>query len=144
MKFCQAHWDRLREAIDARGLGSLVPESGEEAARRLVRDTNEGTSIDTFDPLMGAHNAIWSRAMSEIRDKYQQNPLMLMADPDEHPEWACPVCALSWCHAEHDRLCTQEGCNYPKDFDWATEMIDGAADFMLSEWQRLGGRENDE
>jgi hypothetical protein len=138
MRFCTSHWEALRQAIDARGLSSLVAETGEQAARNLASETSAGGTIDNFDPLMGAHNAIVARAMNEIRDLYQQNPMMLFADETAHPEWACPVCALAWCHAEHNQLCTQDGCNFPKEFDWAAELIDGSADFMLSEWRRLG------
>ena len=138
MKFCQPHWDALRAAIEARGLSALVAESGEKAASNLVSELTGGPSIDNFDPLMGAHNAILSRAMDEIRDRYTQNPLMVMAPEEKHPEWACPICALNWCHAEHERLCVQEGCNWPKGYDWTDEMITGAADFMVREWASRG------
>lgn len=144
MKFCPEHWQRLRSDITNVGLDSLVADSGEKAASNLMSEATEGTTIDNFDPLMWAHNFIWSGAMQSISEQYQQNPLMLMADAAEHPEWACPVCALNWCHAEHDRLCTQEGCNYPKGYDWA-ESIPLVADRALAEWKRLaqveGGQE---
>jgi hypothetical protein len=137
VKFCDAHWDRLQHAISARGMDILVAEDGEQAASKLTSELEHGRTVDNFDPLIGAHNAIVGRAMETIRDHYRQNSLMLMADDPEHPEWACPICALYWCHDEHNRLCTQEGCDWPKDFDWGTEMIDGSADFMLSEWKNL-------
>ena len=34
-KWCQPHWDSLREAIFARGMKHLVPQDGEAAASRL-------------------------------------------------------------------------------------------------------------
>lgn len=138
MKFCADHWSQLRAAIEDRGLGALVAESGEQAGCNMVAEFEHGSTVDTFDPLMGAHNAIVARAMKEIRERYTQNPLMLMADPDEHPEWACPICALGWCHAEHDHLCTRADCNWPREFDWAAEMCNGAADLMLETWRQLG------
>lgn len=141
MKFCSDHWEQLRVAIRSRGLDALVAESGAQAARNLTSEASEGATIDNFDPLMGAHNYIMGNAMDTISDVYRQNSLMLFADENEHPEWACPICALNWCHAEHDRLCTQEGCNYPKAYDWS-ESIDKAADVMLAEWKKLGGRES--
>lgn len=127
MKFCSEHWQQLREAVDASGLSALIAEDGATAVKALASELEDGPTIDNFDPLMAAHNMIWSRAMTEIAEKYQQNPLMLMADDVEHPEWACPICALNWCHAEHNRLCTKENCDYPRDFDWAAEMIGVAA-----------------
>ncbi len=136
MKFCADHWDQLRAAIEARGLSSLVSDSGEKAISNLVSETNDGPTIDNFDPLMSAHNSIWSNAMTVIERTYMQNPLMLMADDPEHPEWACPICCLNWIHADHDEHCTKEGCDYPKGrrYEW---MIDRAADDMAAEWKRL-------
>jgi hypothetical protein len=97
----------------------------------------EGSTIDNFDPLMGAHNAIVAQAMNLIKERYTQNPLMVMADDTEHPEWACPICALNWCHEEHARLCTQADCGWPPTFDWTDEMVNGAADLMLDQWKAM-------
>ncbi len=123
MKFCPEHWQQLRETIEASGLTALIAEDGTAAVKNLASELKDGATIDNFDPLMAAHNMIWSRAMTEIAEKYQQNPLMLMADEADHPGWACPICALNWCHAEHDRLCKQENCDYPPNYDWAPEMM---------------------
>ena len=136
MKFCTDHWTRLRAEIDRVGLTALIPEGGEAAMKAMMRADSEGPSIDAFDPLMQAHNMIWSRAMEEIKTKYQQNPLMTMADDAENPEWACPICALNWCHAEHDRLCTQDGCSYPKGYDWTDEMMT-VSQVVLEDWKKL-------
>jgi hypothetical protein len=135
MKFCAEHWTKLRAAIDDVGLTALIPEGGEAAMKSMVSEL-DGSTVDNFDPLMRAHNMIFSRAMEEIKTKYTQNPLMLMADDHEHPEWACPICALNWCHAEHDRLCKQEGCTYPKEYDWTDEMM-GVAQVVLDDWKGL-------
>ncbi len=140
MRFCPDHWERLREAIKARGLYALVADSGEQAAKNLVSELADGSTIDNFDPLMGAHNAIVAQAMDIIPGQYKQNPMMLFADPDEHPEWACPICALNWCHEEHDRLCTVEDCTWPKGFDWSDDMITGAADHMATVWTEIGDK----
>jgi hypothetical protein len=137
VKFCMPHWTALREAIDARGMAALVAESGEQAGRNLAAELTEGSRIDNFDPLMGAHNAIVAVAMDAIKDPYQQNPMMIFADESEHPDWACPICALYWCHEEHHRLCTQEGCDWPESFDWESQMINGAADHMLATWKGM-------
>lgn len=140
MKFCSDHWQQLRDAIDASGLFALIAESGEQAARNLASEVTEGSTVDNFDPLMWAHNFIWSGAMQSIKEEYQQNPLMLMADEsDPAVTWpTCPICALNWCHAEHDRLCTQEGCNYPKGYDWSTDTFRIAAERAVEHWRSLG------
>jgi hypothetical protein len=137
VKFCPTHWTALREAIDARGLTALVAESGEQAGRNMAQEISDGSRVDNFDPLMGAHNAIVAQAMDAIKGRYTQNPMMIFADEDEHPEWACPICALNWCHEEHARLCAQEGCNWPETFDWTDGMVNGAADYMLATWKGM-------
>ena len=134
MKFCLDHWDALRAEIDRVGLTSIIPENGEGAMRSMVSELQDGPTVDNFDPLMRAHNMIFMRAMEEIKDRYAQNPLMLMASSEEHPEWACPICAWYWCHDEHNRLCTKENCDWPVDFDWAAEML-GVSQVVLEEWQ---------
>lgn len=128
MKMCQDHWEQLRTAIDRRGFS---PSTYEE----LV-EGSEDTPIDFLDPLMGAYVLVMETTLEEIKDRYDQNPLMIMADPSEHPEWACPVCALNWCHAEHLRLCNQAGCDYPKDWDWV-QIIDAAADVTTNTWKAM-------
>ena len=61
MRFCQAHWDRLREEIRAQGLDHLVSSSGEEEAARLASSINDiDKAAVNFDPLMWAYFAIWS------------------------------------------------------------------------------------
>ena len=137
MKFCPDHWTALRHAVSLRKLDALIAESGDAAIGNLLSEMADGSTVDNFDPLMGAHNAIVAQAMTIIKERYTQNPLMVMADDTEHPEWACPICALNWCHAEHERLCTQEGCDWPKGYDWTDEMVNGASDLMLQEWKKL-------
>ena len=63
MNFCDDHWLRLRSAIDERGMSSLVSDSTAELARRVAREADTGPSIDSFDPLMGAHMAICANAL---------------------------------------------------------------------------------
>lgn len=136
MKFCQPHWDALREAIEARGLAALVADGGEAAAKNLASELTDGSTLDNFDPLMSAHFAIWNNAMSLATERYQADPMALMMNHPDHPEWECPICFLNWLHAEHDRLCTQEGCNYPKGetYEW---MIDRAADEQVEAWREM-------
>ena len=138
VRFCPEHWEALRQAIDSRGMSSLVAGSGEQAVSNMASELDHGSTVDNFDPLMGAHNAIVAQAMDLIRDRYQQNPLMLMVEPGPFTTWpTCPICALNWCHKQHIEQCTKEDCDYPRGFDWTSEMIDGAAGLMLQEWEKL-------
>lgn len=63
MKFCTDHWTKLKAEIERRGLSSLIATSGEQAAAQAHQELKDGASKATFDPLMGAHNAIVVRAM---------------------------------------------------------------------------------
>lgn len=66
MKFCQPHWDALREAINARGLGHLVAVNGRDAHARAVAELKGEADVSDFDPLMAAHNMILSRATQDF------------------------------------------------------------------------------
>jgi hypothetical protein len=120
MQFCQDHWDRLRAKIAERGLSALVPDSGEKAVAAL-RDQLAGapTTVDNFDPLMGAMWAIVANLMDTFG-------LVVMTDP------GCPLCKANQAHEEqcaYPGHCTFEGYDY---------MLDRAADDQVTTWQELG------
>jgi hypothetical protein len=129
VKFCQPHWDALRKAITARGLGDFVSKDGTEALQREVRSLEgKPEAKEHFDPLMGAHWAICNRAM-ETLTQIGANPLALMMSDPEHPELECPICHLNFLSAEHDKTCTEPTCKKPKGLtfdDW----IESVADHM--------------
>lgn len=86
MKMCMTHWNELRDKIRALGLYGLVATSGEQAAAQLVKQIDSGPSKANFDPLMGAHNAIWSNAMGVAGIAVMQ--------PNEDGSERCPLCYL--------------------------------------------------
>lgn len=141
MKFCDDHWERLRAAIDDRGLGDLVAQSGERAERNLASEIEQGVSLVNFDPLMSAHWAIVSNAMATI-GRAGASPVYLMAGEDvpedpidptqvSHPDrvrgrsW--PRCPLCYLNVAHELTCTDSRCELDEvgGYDW---MIDRAAD----------------
>lgn len=99
MKFCTEHWEALRTAIDARGMGELVARSGEEAVEYLKREVEGEATVFDFDPLMGCHNTLTHVALQLAGIK--------MMYADENGEQVCPVCAL-------------------KAIDWINDAADGA------------------
>lgn len=125
MKFCQPHWETLRAAIDARGLYHLVAKGGEQAARNLAAEVTAGPSIQTFDPLMSAHNEIWMRAMDV-------GGLAIMA-PNADGSERCPICFLN---DAHDAECKgPPACSLPpRPFD---HWIDKAADLAKRQADEL-------
>lgn len=121
MRFCQDHWDRLRAAIEQRGIGHLIAQGGERAAANLKSEIEAGASIVNFDPLMGAHNAIVSNALSNMPPQ----AAMAMMTVDEPREAACPLCVLN---------ANAPGQPHPNAFD---EWIDLAADDAKSRADEL-------
>jgi hypothetical protein len=87
MKFCMPHWEALRTAVNARGLGDLVARSGEELGAKLEKELAGDNTLASFDPLMAAHNMILSNALNA-------GGLEVMAPNDDGTE-RCPVCYLS-------------------------------------------------
>ena len=127
----------MREAVRERGLEPLVASDGRAAAQAMKDQVvEEGVSLANFDPLMSAHWAIFGNAMRLVAERYNQSPMLLTAEDPAHPELQCPVCALNHIHEEHDRLCKQPNCNYPKGerYEW---MIATAADAAKAEYERL-------
>jgi hypothetical protein len=103
VRFCQPHWDELREAIRTRKLDHLVPKSGEEAVERL-KDELEGNP-DQFDPLMAAHNMVVGNAMNILGLSLFTGDL-------------CPLC-------EVEKAGKEEGLGDGTASGWVTASADG-------------------
>lgn len=139
MQFCEDHWARLRNEIDKRGLTSLVSEDGEKAATKLVREIEEGSSVDNFDPLMYAHNAIFANVLKTLG----QNGLYLLGTGPEDPvegygevyegrTW--PRCPLCYIGLAHEVSCTEPTCRLPK-VDGYAWMLERAAEDAVNKWK---------
>lgn len=86
MKFCTEHWERLRRAIDDRGLTRFVSQSDAD----LIRKHSTGASPATrYDPLLEAHNAI-------VANTFAVAGLELFETRADGSEW-CPICFLLTC-----------------------------------------------
>jgi hypothetical protein len=84
VKFCQDHWDRLRRAIDQRGLSPLIHQGGEAIAEAQMRELQGIDTAGDFDPLMSAHWAIAGNA-SQAMERGGANPLYLLTSGPEDP-----------------------------------------------------------
>ncbi len=123
MRFCQKHWEALKSAIAERGLDGLCAKSVDEIARKQFEELKSGAvKASTFDPLMGAHNAIVSRAIEIVG-------LGLLIPAEDGVE-KCPLCHLQ---AGHDATCTEVGCTHSFE-PW----IGFAANDVRAEAVRLG------
>lgn len=95
MKFCQGHWDKLRAAIDQRGLTPLVAKDGRMAMQNTVLELEGRADEAQFDPLMNAHWMIVGRAL-DLGGMY------LMGSTPEGGEY-CPVCEVM----KHPESCAE-------------------------------------
>lgn len=60
---CQAHWDRIRKALEERGIGHLGAKSGQAAIAAVVTELEGRGDENEFDPLMGCNNMIWTKGL---------------------------------------------------------------------------------
>lgn len=126
MKVCQPHWTELKEAIAARGLDQFVARDGAEVARRMAADGAAAEAAKaSFEPLMGAHNAILSNALRIVGT----DVFLLNEDGSDR----CPLCYLGKVEVE---LVAEHG---RESVGLRTETwIGRAADDMLAHAKALG------
>lgn len=156
MRFCQDHWDRLRQAIEDRGLGDLIASSGATVAQQVAQELEQGeASPTTYEPLMAAHMAILSNSIQILGQANPASVQYLMqdgetvpADPidqERYPKaedgatWPrCPLCYLG---LAHELTCSDDGCSLPiKDgYAW---MIERAADDQKATWEKIQAESN--
>ncbi len=91
MKFCQPHWDELKAAVIAHGVGDLISSDGAEAVSRMTDELKgKAPTLERYDPLLTAHGMITNRAM-ECGGLY----LLMTQTPDGRNDghW-CPLCEV--------------------------------------------------
>ena len=88
MKLCQPHWEALRTAVEAQGLGHLAATSQQDAVNRTMAGMR-GDERAAYEPLIGA-TLLVTEAAVEIA-----GPAMLAIA-------GCPICTLT---AEHKKHC---------------------------------------
>jgi hypothetical protein len=118
MKFCTEHWDKLRTAIDERGLGQLVAKSGEAAAQQIAAQLNGSEDAKDYDPLMAAYWAITA------------NSIKAFGLDSMREDFGCPLCELD----KHAAECKDESCPKYTGAAW----IGFAADGQRSIAEELG------
>ena len=112
MKICPEHWDKLREAIKARGLWPLVLRNGEEAAARAVAELEGKADKASYDPLMNCVWMIYGRA-TELGGLY-----LYTGD-------FCAICEA----VKHSRIGGDDGFRDTQHVE--SHWIDGPADAVL-------------
>ena len=85
MCICQVHWDRLRKAIEERGLSHLVAKTSEEAIE-VVQEELQGNPDAPFDPLMSCNWMIMGQATKMLG--------LSVFNQKEDGSDQCPICAV--------------------------------------------------
>lgn len=111
-RLCKSHESALRKTIESRGLGVLIADTPEDVERCLASQHEDGRTIDNFEPMAGATNAIIVNAYSAV------GSMLLVPNFDGSPR--CPICYLN----DVDPL----GLTYDH---W----LDKAADDMVKIWK---------
>ena len=120
MKFCERHWGMLHKEVEDKGLTQFVAPTGEEAFKRMTADLdNKEFTRSTFDPLMGAHNAIMSNVLGAVG-------LGIFNETEDLQH--CPLC---FAQTEHDDNCQMSGCN--QNFDnWIKKAVEDQMEIAKS------------
>jgi hypothetical protein len=154
VKWCEDHWTRLRDAVQAKPeLGGLIATTGERAAANTVAELEKGKlTLTDFDPLMNAFWAVNANASRIIGETGGPSAALYLLAPPDVPEDAvdrerypkaaegatwprCPLCYLGLAHK-----LTCEGCDLPTvdGFGW---MIGRAADDQVEVLAKLRAEE---
>jgi hypothetical protein len=136
MKWCQKHWDALRDGVKARRMWRFVPESGEEAMDNVVLEL--GGHGSTFDPLMGSMWQLTHKIVENIgRSQGPGAALAAFGDGD----W-CPMCEVQQSYEWWDKpeLNTDGAERPPQARDaqgWIDGKLDGALSYVRSQGWKL-------
>jgi len=84
MKFCEKHWEQLRQVIKDKGMWNLVSDSSQEVMSELITELKN--EEHKFDPLMAAHNAITTAALD--------GGGLYLLSVDEDGNHYCPLCEV--------------------------------------------------
>jgi hypothetical protein len=130
MKFCEKHWQMLRDEAEKQGLGDYVAKSGEEAYDRAMKaaalnEADKPADVANFEPVIGAHNAIIGKVVS-----YVGMGVLEVAGEGDDEVHHCPLCYITKVHEEQ---CTDERCEV-KNFDY---WIEGAMGDQKKELERF-------
>lgn len=102
MQMCQLHFDALRVAIEARGLGHLIAPTEAEIAERVEREMVGRARIEDFEPLMAGAFAIYQQAATFGGDDVMRS------------DFGCPVCEIgndTWIEGAADEMLVSAGAH---------------------------------
>ena len=152
MRTCVAHWDKMRMAVEDRGLSHLVASSTQESAERTIRELECAVAGDCpdvvdFDPLVSLnwHFAIVvleRRGLCVFADRGSEKDGMPENKDEKGFNHVCPLCLIRLDYDLHNTptgRCGDSQCNVllkPGDPVWDDNLLRLSADEMLAQCQR--------
>lgn len=114
MKFCERHWEQMRELINGEEkLANMVSDGAEEITQKMLQEHDQGrATLETYDPLMAMHWGILNIVVERVGlDIFQ------MDGPEDNEGHWCPVCYVTeYCP------CSHTNCGEPY-IPWAFENV---------------------
>jgi len=83
MRFCQPHWQRLKAAIEEKGMMHLAHGSGQKLAASIERQLTGTDSAADFDPLANATWAVYSQFLKNVGLAGMDGDVCPLCDVDE-------------------------------------------------------------
>lgn len=123
MQPCQEHWDKLRKAIDDRGMGHLVAKDGKNLIEKFDEFKAVGAeTLDNFDPLMAAFMGTVARLV-----KQSGNAAILENNPDGSER-------CMWCYVNEKCECGRPGKKCGEAWiDFAADGVQATVEQMKAE-----------
>lgn len=109
MKFCQSHWDKIRDGLKDRSMFHLVAKSSQELFGRFEKEENKQLSVP--DPLMEAHNMILQRSLQFL-------PHIIGKNEDAADGHFCCLCEAAKYLSPHPET------KLPCDESWIVTLLD--------------------
>jgi hypothetical protein len=156
MKFCQTHWDKMRAAIEARGMTPLVASHGNAAIQNIADEIKHGQTIDNFDPLMAMHWNISGNLLELLGQaagyllscrEGEEDPIDVSKLQDR-PELAAkflgkkwPLCPICYANIAHEITCSEERCSldrvngYDVCIEWSADGVRQTLDELMARKQ---------
>lgn len=167
MRLCRHHWDKLREQIEAAGLGKFVAQDGIQAASRFLAASKSGTAeAESFEPMLSAFFMITERMLALIGRAANPSTVAYLLEDDDAPEdpivfdlyrngrdvrirlqnpldtrpvtW--PRCPLCYANLAHELNC--DGCGLPA-IDGYDIVITRAVEACVAKARELGLKVDD-
>lgn len=121
---CEEHSRKLREAVTARGMGSLIAPDGAALRARVYNQPFPPTNRSAFEPVFYCVMMIGTRFAAEWGGELAETIGTAMTE-------VCPIC---WLDTQHKRVCHDPDCNLSVEVRW----IEGPANSALARAKSFG------